>query len=98
MPPKEFEMGVGYLYDEDGNCLGSFENIEIECDTEKQNDIIKRYNYNNIGCASFTFTIDGFGFLTKRQNHLYRYGKHRVRKKYANKVRKMLNKKIGGLK
>lgn len=105
MSPKEFEMGIGYLYDKDGNCLGSLENItnieEMECKSEEENDIIERYN--NIGCTSFTFTIDGFGFLpqtflTKRQNHLYRYGKYRVRKKYMNKIYKMLKKNIGGLK
>jgi hypothetical protein len=105
MPPKEFEMGTGYLYDEDGNCLGSLENItnikEIECESEEENDIIERYN--NIGCTSFTFTIDSFlvdtlAFLTKRQSHLYKYGKYRVRKKYANKICKMIKKNIGGLK
>lgn len=96
MPPKEFEMGTGYLYDGNGNCLGSLENIEMEYEEKEENDIMKRYN--NICCTSFTFTIDGFGFLTKRQNHLYKYGKYRVRKKYMNKVRKMLKKNIGGLK
>lgn len=96
MPPKEFEMGTGYLYDMEGNCLGSFENVEIEYEAEEDNDIIEKYN--NIGCTSFTFKIDSFGFLTKRQNHLYKYGKYRVRKKYMNKVLRMLNKKIGGLK
>ena len=96
MPPKEFEIGTGYLYDMEGNCLGSFENIEMECETEEENDIIKRYN--NIGCTSFTFTIADFGFLTKRQNHLCKYGKYRVRKKYMNKVLRMLKKNIGDLK
>lgn len=105
MPPKEFEMGTGYLYDMEGNCLGSLGNIidieKIECEPEEKNDIIKRYN--NIGCTSFTFTIDSFsidifGFLTKKQNNLRKYGKYRVRKKYMNKVFRMLNKNIGGLK
>ena len=100
MPLKEFKIGSVYLYDMEGNYLSSLEGVtnieEIERETEEQNDIMKRYN--NIGCTSFTFTIDGFGFLTKRQNHLYKYGKYRVRKKYMNKVRKMLKKNIGGLK
>ena len=99
MPPKEFEINTGYLFDMKGNRLGSFEGItnieEMKSETE-EDDIIKRYN--DIGCTSFTFTIDSFGFLTKRQNHLYKYGKYRVRKKYINKVRKMLKKNIGGLK
>ena len=95
MPPKEFEMGTGYLFDMDGNCLGSFENIEMEYEAEEENDIIEKYN--NISCTSFTYTIN-FGFLTKRQNHLYKYGKYRVRKKYMNKVCKMLKKNIGYLK
>lgn len=102
MSLKLYENGTGCLYDTNGNRLCSFEGTvdieEIKCDTEEQNDIIKRYNYNNIGCTSFTFTIDGFGFLTKRQNHLYKYGKYRVRKKYMNKVLRILKKNIGGLK
>lgn len=98
MSLKLYENGTGCLYDTNGNRLCSFEGTvdieEIKCDTEEQNDIIKRYN--NIGCTSFTFTIDEFDdkfdFLTKRQNHLYKYGKYRVRKKYMNKVYKMLKK------
>lgn len=50
----------------------------------------------SIGCTSFQFTIEDikYGFLTKRQNHLSKYGKYRVRKKYNNMVwRKFLRKK-----
>ena len=42
MPPKEFEMGAGYLYDMEGNCLGSFEGIvdieEIEYELKDEDN------------------------------------------------------------
>lgn len=50
----------------------------------------------SFGCTSFQFTIKDikYGFLTKRQNHLSKYGKYRVRKKYNNMIwKKFLVKK-----
>lgn len=100
----------GVLYDESGNKLSTWDGIttikpEALIEPIHQENYTKMkhekvyYSAANIslsGEAIYAYPLYNLimTWLTKRQNHLRKYGRHRIRKKYENKVRRILKRNL----
>ena len=95
----------GVLYDVDGNKLAKWGGITA-IESEEPSEIeYKETYYNNVANVRFsgkmaypTYNIFEkmayWAYLTKKQNHLRKYGRPRVRKKYKNKVLKIMRRNL----